>query len=52
MGQVAHFDLDTHLTEKQLKNALNFYTDENCKIMSLCKIMIGLILDLMQKKNI
>ena len=37
MGQVAHFDLDTRLTENQLKNALNFYTDENCKIMSLCK---------------
>ena len=38
MGQVAHFDLDTHLTEEQIKNALNFYVDENCKIMSLCKI--------------
>ena len=38
MGQVAHFDLNTHLTEKQIKNALNYYTDENCKIMSLCKI--------------
>ena len=38
MGQVAHFDLDTHLTENQIKNALNFYTDENCKIMSLCKV--------------
>ena len=37
IGQVAHFDLDNHLTEKQLKNALDFYTDENCKIMSLCK---------------
>ena len=37
IGQVAHFDLDTHLTENQLKNALNFYTDENCKIMSLSK---------------
>ena len=38
MGQVAHFDLNTHLTENQLMNALNFYTDKNCKIMSLCKI--------------
>ena len=38
LGQVAHFDLDTQLTENQIKNALNFYTDENCKIMSLCKI--------------
>ena len=38
IGQVAHFDLDTHLTENQIKNALNFYTDENCKIMSLCRI--------------
>ena len=37
LGQVAHFELDTHLTENQLKNALNYYTDENCKIMSLCK---------------
>ena len=25
IGQVAHFDLDTHLNETQLKNALNFY---------------------------
>ena len=41
IGQVAHFDLDNHLTEKQLKNALNFYTDENCKIMSLCKTHNG-----------
>ena len=37
LGQVAHFDLDTHLNEKQLENALNFYTDENCKVMQLCK---------------
>ena len=37
IGQVAHFDFDNHLNEEQLKNALNFYTDENCKIMSLCK---------------
>ena len=37
IGQVAHFDLNTNLTENQLKNALNFYIDENCKIMSLCK---------------
>ena len=38
MGQVAHFDLDTHLTDIEIKNALNYYTDENCKIMSICKI--------------
>ena len=38
IGQVAHFDMDTHLTEDQIKNALNFYTNKNCKIMSLCKI--------------
>ena len=37
-GQVAHFDLNTHLNENQIKNALNFYTDENCKIMSVCRI--------------
>ncbi len=38
MGQVAHFDLDTHLTVIEIKNALNFYTDEHCKIMSVCKV--------------
>ena len=38
LGQVAHFDLDTHLNEDQIKNALNFHTDKNCKIMDLCKI--------------
>ena len=38
MGQVAHFDIDSNLTEIEIKNALNFYTNEHCKIMSLCKI--------------
>ncbi len=38
IGQVAHFDLDTHLTEGEIKNALNYYTDENCVIMNLSKI--------------
>ena len=38
MGQVAHFDIDTLLPNDELKNALNYYIDENCKIMSLCKI--------------
>ena len=38
IGQVAHFDMDTHLNEDKIKNALNFYTNKNCKIMSLSKI--------------
>ena len=38
MGQVAHFDMETHLTENEIKNALNFYISENCKVMSLCQI--------------
>ena len=38
MGQVAHFDMETHLTENEIKNALNFYTSENCKVMYLCQI--------------
>ena len=38
LGQVAHFDIDTRLTDLELKNAINFYTSKHCKIMSLCKI--------------
>ena len=52
IGQVAHFDLDNHLTEKQLFKYFEFYTDENCKIMSLCKTHDRLILDLMQARHI
>jgi len=37
LGQVAHFDIDTRLTDQELKNAINFYTSKHCKIMSLCK---------------
>ena len=38
MGQVAHFDIDSNLTEIEIKNALNFYTNEHCKIMSIRRI--------------
>lgn len=38
LGQVAHFDIDTRLTDLELKNAMNFYTSKHCKIMSLCEI--------------
>ena len=37
-GQVAHFDINTRLTNVELKNALNFYISKYCKIMSLCEI--------------
>ena len=41
LGQVAHFDIDTRLTDLELKNSMNFYTSKHCKIMSLCEIHSG-----------
>jgi tRNA pseudouridine38-40 synthase len=38
LGQVAHFDMDTRLTDLELKNAMNFYISKYCKIISLCQI--------------
>ena len=35
IGQVAHFDIDTSLKEEELKNAINYYTSNHCKIMSV-----------------
>ena len=38
IGQVAHFDIDTSLKDKELKNALNHYLSNDCKIMSLSQV--------------
>jgi Pseudouridylate synthase len=39
IGQVAHFDIDTSLKKEELKNAINYYISNHCKIMSiLCDI--------------
>ena len=35
IGQVAHFDIDTSLKEEELKNAINYYISNHCKIMSI-----------------
>lgn len=35
IGQVAHFDIDTSLKEEELKNAINHYISNHCKIMSI-----------------
>ena len=35
IGQVAHFDIDTRLKEEELKNAINYYMSNHCKIMSI-----------------
>ena len=37
-GQVAHFDLDTKLSNYELCNAINSNTSKNCKIMSIEKM--------------
>jgi len=37
-GQVAHFDLDTRLSNVELCNAINSNTSKECKIMSIVEI--------------
>tara|TARA_A100001015_G_scaffold97759_1_gene108571 strand:- start:1094 stop:1828 length:735 start_codon:yes stop_codon:yes gene_type:complete len=35
IGQVAHFDINTNLEREELKNAINYYMSDHCKIMSI-----------------
>jgi len=35
IGQVAHFDINTNLEKEELKNAMNYYMSNHCKIMSI-----------------
>ena len=37
-GQVAHFDINTSLSDNELCNAINSNTSKNCKIMSVVEV--------------